>query len=236
MSRDGKSRIPEILKKHEADLLAEWVKEQLGSWAPGSGRVSQAELRDRAWVLRMPAVNATLNGTSALVLFASWLAIRRRQVRAHVVGMISALVLSGAFLAIARSVPNDTGGRASRELEISPSGQRPGSSSKTATAVHAGSMRLAPGAAVTGWVVSTKSCPSHLERAAIATENENGLYPNGRAAIRLLSSSRRSVQSAGPAKATCRKPATPLHGNSRAVATRGGSLASPAEFCIRYEP
>ena len=31
MSRDGKSRIPDILKRHEADLLEEWVREQLGS-------------------------------------------------------------------------------------------------------------------------------------------------------------------------------------------------------------
>ena len=28
MSSDGKSNLPEILAKHEADLLADWIKEQ----------------------------------------------------------------------------------------------------------------------------------------------------------------------------------------------------------------
>jgi rsbT co-antagonist protein RsbR len=46
MSPDGKSRIPEILKKYESALLAEWLKEQLGSGQPSS-RIREAELREQ---------------------------------------------------------------------------------------------------------------------------------------------------------------------------------------------
>jgi rsbT co-antagonist protein RsbR len=46
MSPNGKSRIPEILKRHEADLLAEWLKEQLASAGTQSSRIREAELRE----------------------------------------------------------------------------------------------------------------------------------------------------------------------------------------------
>jgi protein SCO1/2/putative membrane protein len=45
-----------------------------------------------------PAVNATLNGTSLVLLVAAYLAIRRRWVRTHEVLMLSALVVSTTFL------------------------------------------------------------------------------------------------------------------------------------------
>lgn len=52
-----------------------------------------------AWARRLPAVNAALNGTSALVLLLGWSLIRARRVRGHTAAMISALVLSALFLA-----------------------------------------------------------------------------------------------------------------------------------------
>jgi rsbT co-antagonist protein RsbR len=47
MSPNGKSRIPEILKKYEPELLAEWVKEQLGTGGQRSSRIQDAELREQ---------------------------------------------------------------------------------------------------------------------------------------------------------------------------------------------
>jgi uncharacterized membrane protein YozB (DUF420 family) len=47
---------------------------------------------------KLPAVNATLNGTSAIVLLIGYTLIRRRLIRPHLVCMIVALVVSVAFL------------------------------------------------------------------------------------------------------------------------------------------
>lgn len=47
----------------------------------------------------LPAVNAILNGTTALLLLTGWLCIRRGRVRAHVTLMATAVVLSVLFLA-----------------------------------------------------------------------------------------------------------------------------------------
>jgi rsbT co-antagonist protein RsbR len=46
MTQSGTTVIPELLKKHEADLLAEWIKEQLGA-EPSMGRLKEAELREQ---------------------------------------------------------------------------------------------------------------------------------------------------------------------------------------------
>jgi rsbT co-antagonist protein RsbR len=46
MSANRKSRIPEILKNNESDLLADWAQEQIG--APGlAGRIKEAEVRQQ---------------------------------------------------------------------------------------------------------------------------------------------------------------------------------------------
>jgi putative membrane protein len=47
----------------------------------------------------LPAVNATLNGTSALLLMAGYAAIRRLRVGIHKTCMLTALGVSAAFLA-----------------------------------------------------------------------------------------------------------------------------------------
>jgi uncharacterized membrane protein YozB (DUF420 family) len=46
----------------------------------------------------LPALNATLNATSAVLLLAGWLMIRRRRVAAHRRCMLSAFVASSLFL------------------------------------------------------------------------------------------------------------------------------------------
>ena len=50
-------------------------------------------------VTDLPALNAALNGTSALLLASGYLCIRRGKVTAHKACMVSALVLSTLFLA-----------------------------------------------------------------------------------------------------------------------------------------
>lgn len=47
MSSEGKSHIPEILKKHEADLLAEWTREQVNALGQSS-RIKEGELREQS--------------------------------------------------------------------------------------------------------------------------------------------------------------------------------------------
>jgi protein SCO1/2/putative membrane protein len=46
-----------------------------------------------------PGINATLNGTCALLLAAGYLAVRRRWLRTHIALMLSALFVAGVFLA-----------------------------------------------------------------------------------------------------------------------------------------
>jgi putative membrane protein len=46
-----------------------------------------------------PQVNASLNGTSALLLVAAFVCIKTRQIRAHVILVLTALTTSIAFLA-----------------------------------------------------------------------------------------------------------------------------------------
>jgi rsbT co-antagonist protein RsbR len=47
MSTDGKG-LPEILKKHEADILAEWVKEQAAGTARRAGTMKESEAREQS--------------------------------------------------------------------------------------------------------------------------------------------------------------------------------------------
>jgi len=50
-------------------------------------------------ILWLPTLNAALNATSAFLLVAGWLAIRRRDAHAHRRYMLAAFVVSAAFLA-----------------------------------------------------------------------------------------------------------------------------------------
>ena len=48
MSSNGKSNLPEILAKHEADLLADWLKEQAGAGTHRGGALKESELREQS--------------------------------------------------------------------------------------------------------------------------------------------------------------------------------------------
>jgi protein SCO1/2/putative membrane protein len=50
------------------------------------------------WVLRLPAVNASLNGLATVLLIAGWALIKSRMPRAHKVVMLTAFVVSALFL------------------------------------------------------------------------------------------------------------------------------------------
>ncbi len=47
MSQNGKSRLAEIVEKHQASLLGEWIKEQTGATAAKRGVLKEGELRDQ---------------------------------------------------------------------------------------------------------------------------------------------------------------------------------------------
>jgi protein SCO1/2 len=55
--------------------------------------------RKASWARPLPAVNAALNGTCALLLMLGWSLIMARRVRGHALCMISAVVVSAVFLA-----------------------------------------------------------------------------------------------------------------------------------------
>ena len=48
MSTRNGSRVPSLLKKHEGELLSEWVREQSQTMAAQQGRLSEAELRQQS--------------------------------------------------------------------------------------------------------------------------------------------------------------------------------------------
>jgi rsbT co-antagonist protein RsbR len=45
MNTNGKSRIPEIIRKHESDLLADWIKQQIAARSLRTDLMSEADLR-----------------------------------------------------------------------------------------------------------------------------------------------------------------------------------------------
>ena len=49
-------------------------------------------------VTLLPAVNATLNGTAAVLLIAGYIQIRRGQINAHRTCMLAAFITSALFL------------------------------------------------------------------------------------------------------------------------------------------
>ena len=55
--------------------------------------------RKASWARQLPAINATLNGTCALLLMIGWSLIMTRRVRGHAICMISAVIVSAIFLA-----------------------------------------------------------------------------------------------------------------------------------------
>jgi rsbT co-antagonist protein RsbR len=76
MSQNGKSRIPEILKKYEADLLAEWVKSQVGLVGQKFDRIKEAELREQCRTFLRLLQQATQGDNLTNVQAAEWAGVR----------------------------------------------------------------------------------------------------------------------------------------------------------------
>jgi rsbT co-antagonist protein RsbR len=76
MSLNGKSRIPDILKKHEADLLAEWVREQTRAASQTAGRMSEAQLREQSTSFLRLLQQGTQSDNMTNLNSAEWEAIR----------------------------------------------------------------------------------------------------------------------------------------------------------------
>jgi rsbT co-antagonist protein RsbR len=76
MSADGKNRIPELLHRYEADLLAEWVKGQLASAGGASGRIREAELREQCAAFLHHLREATQGDNLTDVTAPGWAATR----------------------------------------------------------------------------------------------------------------------------------------------------------------
>jgi rsbT co-antagonist protein RsbR len=76
MSSQGTSQIPEIVKKHEADLLAEWSKELALLRGQGSGRIKEAELREQCSGFLRAFQEAIQSGKLSGITGESWATTR----------------------------------------------------------------------------------------------------------------------------------------------------------------
>jgi protein SCO1/2/putative membrane protein len=87
---------------HSTKLVLVDGQGHIRGYFDGTDSARLAELRHRMriliWQNRLPAVNASLNGLSALLLAIGFVAIRRRWITLHKTCMLGALVVSAVFL------------------------------------------------------------------------------------------------------------------------------------------
>lgn len=76
MNRNGKSRIPAILEKHESKILAEWIQEQTANGAEEMGLISEEELREQCREFVHLVRQATREGTLEDVMAPQWEPVR----------------------------------------------------------------------------------------------------------------------------------------------------------------
>jgi rsbT co-antagonist protein RsbR len=76
MAEERKTRIPEILKRHEADLLAEWMREQTTLVGQTASRLSETELREQSRQFLRLLVDATQRDDTANTEGPAWQEIR----------------------------------------------------------------------------------------------------------------------------------------------------------------
>jgi rsbT co-antagonist protein RsbR len=75
VSNNGKSRIPETLKKHEADLLSDWTRQQISSHGQ-SGRIKEGELREQCSRFLQLLQQATQSNNITNIDAAEWESVR----------------------------------------------------------------------------------------------------------------------------------------------------------------
>jgi protein SCO1/2/putative membrane protein len=99
---EGVERQPGNEVRHSVKLVLVDGQGRIRGYFDGTNPASLAELRHRmrilVWQSRLPAVNASLNGLSALLLTIGFVAIRRRAITLHKTCMLAALVVSAVFL------------------------------------------------------------------------------------------------------------------------------------------
>jgi rsbT co-antagonist protein RsbR len=71
MTSNRKSRLPEILKKHEAELVSGWVKEQMGSGG-AVGRIKESELREQCGRFLRLVQEAAQSGNLTNISASEW--------------------------------------------------------------------------------------------------------------------------------------------------------------------
>ncbi len=71
MTSNRKSRLPEILKKHEAELVGEWIKEQMGSGG-AVGRIKESELREQCGRFLRLVQEAAQSGNLTNISASEW--------------------------------------------------------------------------------------------------------------------------------------------------------------------
>jgi rsbT co-antagonist protein RsbR len=75
VSNNGKSRIPETLKKHEGDLLSDWTRQQIGNHGQ-SGRIKEGELREQCGRFLQLLQQATQSNNVTDISGAEWEGVR----------------------------------------------------------------------------------------------------------------------------------------------------------------
>jgi rsbT co-antagonist protein RsbR len=76
MTRDEKSRIPEILRKHEPELLKDWVQRQLAAAGGRPGQLSEAALREEATRFLSALREAAAGGQLRDIAGPAWSGVR----------------------------------------------------------------------------------------------------------------------------------------------------------------
>jgi len=100
---EGSNVKPGYEVEHSTKLVLVDAQGNIRSYFDGTNADDLAELVRRitilVWQDRLPAVNAMLNGLSAVVLTVGYFAIRRRRIALHKACMLTALGISALFLA-----------------------------------------------------------------------------------------------------------------------------------------
>jgi rsbT co-antagonist protein RsbR len=87
---DGKSRIPDLLSRYEAEILAEWLQEQMAAGATRDGRVREPELREQGAEFLSLLCTAAKSGNLADLERPEW-----SQVREMLAGVSRSRALQG---------------------------------------------------------------------------------------------------------------------------------------------
>lgn len=76
MNQEGKSDLPEILARHEAGILADWLREQAGGESRSAGRIRESELREECAEFLRLVREAARDGDVADVRSSRWDRVR----------------------------------------------------------------------------------------------------------------------------------------------------------------